>query len=347
MLTAVPGLQAGALLPDRKGGHSLFRTGTLVCCLLLALAGCRAQTAVNSPGADNQLERRVEVQVRSQFNIPPNVDVKLGTRSKSDVPGFDNLPVTLSQGSHTSTVSFLISADGKTLARFEKFDISKDPSDIVSAANRPERGAADAKVTIVNFDDLECPYCAQMHHELFPATLDHYKGLVKIVYKDYPLVELHPWALHAAIDANCLAAQSQQAYWTYVDYLHTHGQDVTGPDRDVAKSSATLDKLARDEGQRDKLDSTKLDACLNKQDASTVQTYMKEGDKLGVTGTPTLFVNGERMEGWKPQEQLWEAIDRALKAEGVQPPPPEKPAPAQGTQPGPEDQKQTSPTGSK
>ena len=318
----------------------LVRTGTLLCCLLLAIAGCKAQTP-----NDAQLDRRIEVQVRSQFNIPSNVDVKLGTRSKSDVPGYDKLPVMLSQGAHTSTVEFLISQDGKTLARFEKFDISKDPSDIVSVANRPERGAAGAKVIIVNFDDLECPYCAQMHHELFPATLDHYKGLVKIVYKDYPLVELHPWALHAAIDANCLAEQNQNAYWTYVDYLHTHGQDVTGPDRDVAKSSATLDKLARDEGERDKLDTTKLNACVNKQDASTVQTYMKEGDKLGVTGTPTLFVNGERLEGWKPQDQLWEAIDRALKAEGVQPPPAEAaPAPTKSDSTPSE---KTAPTGTK
>lgn len=300
----------------------LSRTATLFCCVLLALAGCRAQT----PGSDAQLERRIEVQVRSQFNIPSNVDVKLGQRSKSDIPGYDKLPVVLSQGAHVSTVDFLISADGKTLARFEKFDISKDPSDIVSTTNRPERGPSDAKVVIVNFDDLECPYCAQMHHELFPATLDHYKGLVKIVYKDYPLVELHPWALHAAIDANCLASQSSNAYWTYVDYLHSHGQDVTGPDRDVAKASATLDKLAKDEAQRDKLDGAKVEACVNKQDAGPVQDYMREGEKLGVTGTPTLFVNGERLEGWKPQDQLWEAIDRALKAEGVQPPPGEAPA---------------------
>ena len=83
-------------------------------------------------------------------------------------------------------------------------------------------------MVIVNYDDLECPYCAKMHAELFPETLDHYNGLVKIVYRDLPLEELHPWAVHAAVNANCLAAQNPAAYWGYVDYLHTHGQDVTG-----------------------------------------------------------------------------------------------------------------------
>ncbi len=72
-----------------------------------------------------------------------------------------------------------------------------------------------------------------MHQELFPATLEHYKDLVRFVYKDDPLTELHPWAMHAAVDANCLAAQSGEVYWTYVDYLHSHGQEITGQDRDA------------------------------------------------------------------------------------------------------------------
>ena len=107
-----------------------------------------------------------------------------------------------------------------------------------------------------------------MNAEFFPATLDRYKGLVKFVYIDYPLVEIHPWAMHAAVNANCLAAQNGTAYWNYVDYLHTHGQDVSGPDRDVAKSTAMLDKLADQEGARDSLDAAKLDACVAKQDDS-------------------------------------------------------------------------------
>ena len=97
------------------------------------------------------------------------------------------------------------------------------PRTFGSAANRPE-----AKVTIINFDDLECGYCARMHQELFPATLEHYKDMVRFVYKDDPLTEIHPWAMHAAVDANCLAAQSTDVYWTYVDYLHAHGDEVNG-----------------------------------------------------------------------------------------------------------------------
>ena len=198
-------------------------------------------------------------------------------------------------------MNFLLSSDGNTVARLERFDISHSPADMISIQNRPLRGTPDGKVTIVNFDDLECPYCARMHEQLFPATLDRYKGLVKFFYKDYPLVEIHPWAMHAAVNANCLADQSPEAYWKFVDYVHSHGSEVTGPAKDVHEAAKTLDKLAHDEGERSKLDMPKLDACIVKQDESVVRASMKQGDSLGVNGTPTLFINGERISGALPQ----------------------------------------------
>ena len=67
-----------------------------------------------------------------------------------------------------------------------------------------------------------------MHQQLFPAIQDHYKGLVKFIYKDFPLVEIHPWAMHAAVDSGCLAEQNGDAYWRFVDYLHGHTDEVTG-----------------------------------------------------------------------------------------------------------------------
>ncbi len=135
----------------------------------------------------------------------------------------------------TQVIDFLISDDSTKLIHLDTIDLTKSPEDSISIADRPIRGNPAAKVTIINFDDLECPYCARMHQELFPATLDHYQGQVRFIYKDDPLTDLHPWAMHAAVDANCLAAQSGSVYWTYVDYLHTHGPEITGPDRNAAE----------------------------------------------------------------------------------------------------------------
>ena len=288
------------------------------------VVGCKAQPAQQeSPNVN----RRIEVLVRSQFNVPHDYTVTLGAHKPSNIPGYETLPVTFSRGPKSSQFDFLISSDGKTLARFETFDLSKDAAFNIGTAGRPIRGNSAAKVTIVNFDDLECPYCAKMHQSLFPATLDRYKDKVRFIYKDFPLAEIHPWALHAAVDANCLAAQSPAVYWVYVDYLHGHGQEVSGEDRDVNKSFAALDRIARQESTVAKLDSGKLDACLAKQDETQVRASMKEGDGLGLDSTPSLFVDGERIIGWLPEDQLWMVIDRALRAAGEEPPP-AAPAPA-------------------
>jgi protein-disulfide isomerase len=80
--------------------------------------------------------------------------------------------------------------------------------------------------------------------------------------------------------------------------------------------------MTHDEGERSKLDLAKLDACIAKQDESAVRASMKQGDSLGVNGTPTLFINGERISGVQPVAELSITIDRALREAGVQPPAP-------------------------
>ena len=306
----------------------MFRIYLLTGLLALSLvAGCKAQTAATS-SSDAVLNRRIEVMVRSQFGIPPEVSVTMGQRKPSQISGFDSLPITLAHGTSKKEVDFLISSDNKKLARLETFDLTKDPASTIDIAGRPIRGNPNAKVTVINFDDLQCPYCARMHSSLFPETLDRYKDKVRFIYKDDPLTEIHPWAMHAAVDANCIAEQNPQTYWNYVDYIHAHGQEVSGEDRNVQKSFAALDRIARDEATLGKLDSTKLDACLAKQDESQVRASAKEAEALGIEGTPALFIDGERINGALPAEQVWIVIDRALRAAGVEPPPPAAP-PAQ------------------
>ncbi len=294
--------------------------------LFAAAIGCKAQ-ATNDPLKDPALARRIEVLVRGQFNVPAEYSVSFGTRKPSNLPGYDSLPITFSHGAHGTTTDFLISTDNKSLARLETFDLTHIPAQNIPVDNRPVRGNPAAKVTVINFDDLECPYCARMHQQLFPATLDRYKDKVRFVYKDDPLTEIHPWAMHAAVDANCIADQNGKAYWGYVDYLHAHGGDVTGPDRDPQKSYAVLDKIAREQGKIFELDASKLDACLQKQDEAPVRASMKEADSLGIDGTPYLFIDGEHINGALPPEQVWAVIDRALRAAGVEPPTPEKASP--------------------
>jgi protein-disulfide isomerase len=173
-----------------------------------------------------------------------------------------------------------------------------------------------------------------MHEQLFPALTKRYKNQVRIVYKDFPLSQ-HPWAMHAAIDVDCLAAQSPAGYWNLVDYIHAHAAEMGGADRSVAKANDALDSLTKAEGVRQKVNGEKLAACVARQDETAVRTSMKLGEDLGVDSTPALFINGERVVGAVPMKYVYKAIDDALIASGQTPPPPPPDEPVQATQTSP------------
>jgi protein-disulfide isomerase len=311
--------------------------------LSMAALGCHAQNQLpNGAGPESvqagvklspEMTRRVEVMIRSRSQLPLDSVISVGVPSKSEFAGYDQIVVTFSVGGNTSRpLSFLLSTDGKTLAQLNKFDLSQDPKEKVSAVGRPGRGGpANAPVLIVGFDDLECPFCARMNAELFPAILNRYKDQVHIVYRDFPLTEIHPWAMHAAIDSNCLGTATTVGYWNFVDYVHAHADEIPGPEKTAAKANQTLDKLALDEGARQKIDQPTLVACILKQDDAKVKESIKdaEADPLHVDSTPILFVNGEKVEGVVPIESIYRVIDSALTAAGqTPPPPPPQPAPA-------------------
>jgi protein-disulfide isomerase len=292
-------------------------SGLLICLAALGGFGCKAQTPPAALTQD-QLNARIETIVRTRFSLPSDVVVHIGPRMKSELPGYQQLPIAFTEGTQTSQpVFFLISDDGKFLARFDKFDLTKNPRDMVPTSGRPARGPEDAPVVIVSFDDLECPYCSKMHNQLFPDAMQRYPGKLRIVYKDFPLTEIHPWAMHAAVDANCLATQNGTAYWNFVDYVHAHDAEIYGPDRKTEVATANLDKAATDEGTRQKVNLDTLKACIAKQDTAPVQASMNEGQALRVEATPTLFINGEKVDGAQPEENLWKVIDRALAASGA------------------------------
>jgi len=274
--------------------------------------------------------RRVEVLIRSRSSVPANYEIQVGPRTKSDVPGYDKIAVNfIADGKTSKPVDFLLSTDGNTLAQFSKFDISKDPKLLVSGDGRPARGGpATAPVLIVGFDDLECPYCAKMHEQLFPALTEKYKNQIHIVYRDFPL-DQHPWAMRAAIDTNCVGTQSATGYWNLVDYIHAHAGQLGGDEKTLAKANETLDSLTRDEGKRQNLNAEALNACIAKQDDTAIKASMKLGESLGVDSTPALFINGEKVEGAQPLEYVYRMIDSALIASGQTPPPPPPPAPTQ------------------
>jgi protein-disulfide isomerase len=302
--------------------------------LFLLCLGCSAQSNTSASTSSPELDRRIELRIRQHFQIPSRVEIVVGERKPSDMPGYDTLSITLVNGERKTPYDFLISKDNNTLARFTKLDVgpASDPMSKIDLAGRPVRGNPEAKVLVVNFDDFQCPFCAEMHQNLLDDILKDYGDRIKLVYKDYPL-PFHPWARHAAVDANCLAAQSPEAYWGFADYVHSNLGKIEGS-RSAQKSLAdqvkAVDQVATDQAARFKLDDGKLAACLKTADEKGIEASIKEGDALGVDGTPTMFVNGERVDGVVPMVELRRVLDRALRDAG-QPvpaaPAPESPAP--------------------
>jgi protein-disulfide isomerase len=286
---------------------------------LAAMAGsCKAQTAATSAALSPEVVRRIQSEIRSRYSIPQQVEISLSALSPSDLPGYEKVIVTITNKAKKTTFDFLISQDRKTLARLEKIDISQDVMSKIDLKGRPVRGSPAAKVTIVSYDDFQCPFCSRMHATLFPGLLKEYGGKVKFIYKDYPLTEIHAWAMHAAVDANCLAAQNSDAYWDFADYVHSSRREVGGDS--AAAAFLNLDKAALDRGEKHHLDAQKLKACVQKADETSVRGSIAEADKLGVDSTPTLFINGEKITGAVPEAELRSIIDRALADAGEKAP---------------------------
>jgi protein-disulfide isomerase len=308
---------------------TFLRRATLV--LLIVCLGCSAQST--SP----EVARRIEQQVRIFYTIPARVKVVLGPIKPSEFPNYDALTITFDGGEKKQTYDFLLAKDGKTLLRMTKLDLSKDPyAEVmkkIDVSGRPTRGNSKAKVIAVNYDDFECPFCSRMHQTLFPDLLKEYGDRVEFIYKDFPLAEIHPWATHAAVNANCLAAQNQDAYWDFADYIHANQKEVNS-DKSHDAQLAALDRMALDQGQKHNLDGTKLQACIKAQQDDNVKASVHEGEALGVEATPTMFVNGEQVDGALSLGELRAVLDRALVQAGETPPAHPAPPPAATPQPG-------------
>jgi len=286
--------------------------------ILLICLGCSAQSAP----AD--LNQRIQNQVRAYYKVPESVNITVGPLKPSDFTNYDTVTVVLDNGTKKQDYEFLLSKDHKTLARLNRFDLTKDPyADVmqkIDVSGRPVRGNKSAKVEVVNFDDFECPYCSHMHQVLFPGLLKEYGDQVKFIYKDFPLSDIHPWAIHAAVDANCLAAQSNDAYWDFADYIHANQAEVNG-EKGLPAQFAALDHITLLQGQNHHLDQAKLQVCVKAQNDAAVKASVQEGDALGIDATPTMFVNGAEIDGALPVEQVRATIDGALRRAGLTPPP--------------------------
>ena len=256
------------------------------------------------------LRFRIETVLFSKTGLPSGTVTSFGSRKAGAMPGFDSLTVTYKTTEGDSgTIPLLISRDNRILAQFNKYDLESDPRGDFSPNEGPARGGGpEAPVLIVVYDDLECPFCARVHSEMFPALLKQYPDKVRVIYRSFPLPS-HPWAMRAAIDVGCLSAQSVPAYWEAVDSIHSGLDQLRGADAPQRVDDAVI--MA---GRQHQLDMPALQACIKAQDVSAVNASLEQGQERGVGSTPTLFINGLKIEGSVPLQYISKIIDEALLA---------------------------------
>jgi protein-disulfide isomerase len=199
-------------------------------------------------------------------------------------------------GSDTAIV--YVTKDGHYMLRGDLQDLNGDPlGDTIRKLNlqgAASKGPADAKVVLVEFGDLECPSCRQLDYVL-RAVLPKYPQ-VRLVFKDFPLETIHPWAMSAAITGRCALQQSSDAFWKYHDSVYDN-QDLISPEN-------AYDKLLGFAVQAGAAED-KLKSCIaDPKTQELVRQSMAEGHALDVTSTPTTFVDGRRMVG--PDQTLLE-----------------------------------------
>jgi protein-disulfide isomerase len=173
------------------------------------------------------------------------------------------------------------------------------------------RGPADAPVTIVEFSDFQCPYCKNVVRTLKELTTK-YSDRVRWVFRDYPIPALHPDALLVHEAARCAGEQGK--FWLYHDLAF---------ERAPAATPANLREFAAEVG----LEAAAFSQCLDShKHRAAVAADMEAGGKLGITGTPTFFINGALFVGNQPPAEFQRVIERELGRTAAAPPPPTPPS---------------------
>lgn len=261
---------------------------------VVPLAG-QSQTA---PQVAPDFTKKVEAYLRELFAWGPEITVKLGAPKPAAMPGLLEVNLDVSMGEQSNSGSIFATPDGKYVVRGEVHDTAADPF----AANRakittegfPAKGPANAKVTIVEFADFQCPSCAQMH-EILDQVLPKYPQ-VRFVFKDLPLAQIHPWAMTAALAGRCAYQQKPEAFWSVHDDFF-HNQKLIG----AADAWNKGLEFARKAG----VDEAAMRSCMVGAEAKKIiDGSLAEARALAIGNTPTAFVNGRRVVG--PDGELLE-----------------------------------------
>ena len=259
------------------------------------------------PPAKTALDKATfEAYVRHLFVWGKTVNVVVSDpKPSSQLTGFVEVTAHASVGEAVQDETFLVSKDGRKILKAMVFDVARNPFkpdlDKLKTQFEPSMGTPDAPVVLVVFTDFECPVCKEEAKMLRQNLLSAYPKQVRLYLKEFPLVQIHPWAKIAAIAGRCIFRQNPAAFWDYHDWVYEHQSEITAANFRLKLGEFIAGK---------ELDGIQLSRCLDaRATEGEVDRSITEGKGLNVRATPTLFINGRRLEGQIPWPTLREIID--------------------------------------
>jgi protein-disulfide isomerase len=278
---------------------TLFLTAA-VCGIVGAQTSAPAQKPALDKAALANYIRQVEL-------LPPQLSVKVGDPKASIYPNFLDVPVEVETPNGIYALHYFVSKDGQLLIKGNIFDVNKPPFENerkqLKTDQQPSFGTPGAPIVIVVFSDFQCPNCREEAKVLREHLQKDYAKDVHVYFKDFPLDKLHPWARQAAIAGRCIFHEQPASFWDFHDWIYEHQAEITADN---------LKTKVLGWAETKNLNAAKLGECMDsKATEKEVDREVAEGRALGVSGTPTIFINGRPMTGAIP----WQTLDQILKAE--------------------------------
>jgi protein-disulfide isomerase len=258
---------------------------------LLAAAGAMAQQPAAATPASQAQKQKVEAFLRYYFALGPEVEITVATPTELGTSGLLEVPIEVKSAEGADKLKMYLTKDGRYLLRGELSDLTADPlaENIakMQLANAPVLGDPKAPITLVEYSDFECPVCRNLHDAL-RGLLPNYPQ-VKVIFKDFPIDAIHPWARTAALAGRCAYHQNPVAFWKIYDLIYDN--------QDIISAATVWDKML-DFAARVGLNADTFKSCMaGPQAAAEIDASLANGQLLEVRVTPTAFVNGRRISG--------------------------------------------------
>jgi protein-disulfide isomerase len=267
-------------------------TGIMAFTLILSLSARAQQPSGAVTAAPTQAQKNIEAYLRNLYAFGPDVKLVVGPLKDTPVEGMLETNIDVTIGENKEKAKFYVSKDGRFLFRGDVSDMTKDPLAenlaLIRMTDAPALGDPKAPVTIVEYSDFECPVCRNLHDAL-RSILPNYSGKVRVIFKDFPIEQLHPWARTAAIAGRCTYQQKPEAFWKVYDLIYDNQEII---------SAANAWGKMLDYASQSALDADAFKSCMaSPEAAAAVNASHANGEKLEVNSTPTVFVNGRRLVG--------------------------------------------------